>query len=89
MVATSVAFHGKMHFANGGVRTLNFDGYRLLTMSEVPEVEVHIAKSRHAIGGIGEPGIPAVAPAIANAIFSATGVRLRELPFDTTQLIKA
>lgn len=87
VMALSVAFHEKIHFAAGGVATANFDEYRLLTISEVPEVEVHIAESKHAIGGIGEPGFPTVAPAVANAIFNATGVRLRELPFATEALI--
>lgn len=88
IMASSVAFHEKVQFANGGVRTRNYDDYPIFTMSDIPEIEVHIAESRHNIGGIGEPGIPAVAPAIANAIFSATGVRLRELPFDTGLLIE-
>ncbi len=87
VMALSVAFHEKIHFSGGGVATSNFDEYRLLTISEVPEVEVHIAKSMHEIGGIGEPGIPTIAPAVANAIFNATGVRLKELPFKTEALI--
>jgi isoquinoline 1-oxidoreductase beta subunit len=86
VMALSVAFHERIRFANGGVRTANFDEYPLLTMSEVPEIEVHIADSVHGIGGVGEPGIPSVAPAVANAVFAATGVRLRELPFDTRSL---
>lgn len=88
IIGTSVAFYEKIHFANGGVQTVNYDEYSLATMADIPEIEVHIAKSKHKIGGIGEPGVPAVAPAIANAIFAATGVRLRELPFDTKKLIK-
>ena len=88
VMASSVAFYEKVHVANGGVKTVNYDEYLLATMSDIPEIEVHIANSKHKIGGIGEPGIPAVAPAIANAIFAATGVRLRELPFDTSLLIQ-
>ena len=88
VMALSVAFHEKVHFSKGGVKTVNFDEYPLLTMSDVPEVEVHIAESVHQIGGVGEPGVPPVAPAVANAIFKATGVRLRELPFKTDLLIK-
>lgn len=87
VMALSTAFHEKIHFAGGGVKTANFDEYPLLTMSEVPEVEVHISQSVHEIGGIGEPGIPTVAPAVANGIFQATGVRLRELPFKRETLI--
>jgi isoquinoline 1-oxidoreductase beta subunit len=88
VMALSVAFHEKIHFAKGGVQTSNFDEYQLLTMTDVPEVEVYISDSKHPIGGVGEPGIPTVAPAVANAIFNATGVRLKELPFKTDLLIK-
>lgn len=55
-------------------------------MSEVPEIEVHILEDGTKAGGIGEPVVPSVAPSIANAIFAATGVRLRELPFNTDLL---
>jgi isoquinoline 1-oxidoreductase subunit beta len=89
VMALSVAFYERMRFANGGAKTANYDQYPLLTMTEVPEIEVHIAKSRHEIGGIGELGIPTVAPAVANAIASGTGVRLRGLPIDSEQLKKA
>jgi isoquinoline 1-oxidoreductase beta subunit len=89
VMALSVAFYERVRFANGGVQTANYDDYPLLTMTEVPEIEVHIARSRHKIGGIGELGIPTVAPAVANAIANAMGVRLRELPFDGEQLKKA
>ena len=55
-------------------------------MNEMPKVEVHIVQSSEKPGGIGEPGTPPIAPAVANAIFAATGKRLRHLPFDTAQL---
>lgn len=87
VMALSVAFNEKIRFSGGGVQTANYDEYPLLTMADVPEIEVHIAKSNHAIGGVGEPGIPSVAPAVANAIARLTGVRLRELPFNTNMLI--
>ena len=87
VMALSVAFHEKIHFINGGVKTTNFDEYQLLTMSDVPEIEVYISDSKHEIGGVGEPGLPTVAPAVANAVFKATGVRLRELPFNREALI--
>lgn len=89
IMALSLAFHEKIHFANGGVKTANFDEYQVLRMGEVPEIEVHIAQSRHKIGGVGEPGVPTVAPAIANAVFQATGVRLRDLPFKQEMLRNA
>lgn len=87
IMASSVALYEKIHFKNGAVATTNFDEYRLITMSDIPKIEVHIADSRHPIGGVGEPGVPAVAPAIANAVFAVTGVRFRELPFDTAKLV--
>jgi isoquinoline 1-oxidoreductase beta subunit len=89
VMALSVAFYERVRFANGGVKTANFDEYPVLTMTEVPEIDVHIAKSQHKIGGIGELGIPTVAPAVANAIANAVGVRLRRLPIDSEQLKKA
>jgi isoquinoline 1-oxidoreductase beta subunit len=86
VMALSTAFYEKIHFAGGGVETTNFDGYQLLTISEVPEIDVYIAKSTHKIGGVGEPGVPTVAPAVANAIFKATGVMMKEMPFNTELL---
>ncbi len=88
VMALSVAFYERINFANGGVQTANYDDYPLLSMTEVPEIEVHIARSRHKIGGIGELGIPTVAPAVSNAIAKAVGVRLRGLPIDSEQLKK-
>lgn len=86
VMALSTAFNEKIHFSGGGVQTANYGTYPLLTMSAVPKVEVHIADSIHTIGGIGEPGVPTVAPAVANAIFTTTGIMLRELPFNLDML---
>jgi isoquinoline 1-oxidoreductase beta subunit len=80
IMAMSTAFHEKVSFAGGGVSSTNYDSYPLLTMSEVPEIEVYIAQNDLKAGGVGEPVFPSVAPAIANAVFAATGVRLRQLP---------
>jgi isoquinoline 1-oxidoreductase beta subunit len=88
VMGLSVAFHEKIRFENGGVKTANYDDYPVLTMSDVPEIEVHLTKSTLKPGGVGEPVLPSVAPAVANAIFKATGVRLRELPFQRELLIK-
>jgi isoquinoline 1-oxidoreductase beta subunit len=88
IMGISTAFHERVRFENGGVKTVNYDGYPVLTMSEVPEIEVHIAKSDLKAGGVGEPVLPSVAPAVANAVFKATGVRLRELPLQRELLIK-
>jgi isoquinoline 1-oxidoreductase beta subunit len=76
----SAALKERVNFAKGGVASSNFDDYHLLRMSEIPEIEVHIIKSDDARGGIGEPGLPPIAPAVANAVFNATGRRVRNLP---------
>jgi isoquinoline 1-oxidoreductase beta subunit len=89
VMGLSVALHEKVRFDNGGPKTANYDEYPVLTMSEVPEIEVHIAKNNRKAGGVGEPVFPSVAPAVANAVFKATGVRLRQLPFKRDLLIKA
>ena len=62
------------------MRSENFNDYELLRMSDAAEVNVHIVKSGEKLGGIGEPGLPPVAPAVANAVFAATGARVRRLP---------
>lgn len=58
----------------------NFKDYPILTFSEMPPVEVHIVVRQDEPGGVGEPGVPPIAPAVANAVFAATGCRLRRLP---------
>ncbi len=88
VMGLSTAFHERVSFSDGGVQTANYDDYPVLTMSEIPEIEVHIAENNLKAGGIGEPVVPSVAPAVANAIFAATGVRLRELPFNRKLLVK-
>ena len=82
----SAALYGKITFKNGRVEQNNFHNYQVLRMSEMPKVEVHILPSTENPGGIGEPGTPPIAPAVANAIFAATGKRLRSLPIDTSLL---
>jgi isoquinoline 1-oxidoreductase beta subunit len=80
IIGLSTALKEEVLFEKGGASSLNFDGYPILRMSEVPEIEVHIVKSIDKIGGIGEPGVPPLAPAVANAVFNATGVRFRRIP---------
>jgi isoquinoline 1-oxidoreductase beta subunit len=67
---------------NGLVEQSNFNDHEPIRMREMPRVEVHIVKSTEPPSGIGEPGVPPVAPAIGNVIFAATGRRIRSLPFD-------
>jgi isoquinoline 1-oxidoreductase beta subunit len=77
----SAALYGEVTLEGGKVRQSNFDDYRVLRMNDTPELEVHLIDSTEAPGGIGEPGVAPVAPAVANALFAATGQRIRALPF--------
>src|SRR3984893_16454692 len=80
-MGTSIAFFGEITATNGAVDHTNFDDYQMARMNNAPrETHVHIVASDAPPGGVGEPGLPAVAPALCNAIFSATGKRIRELP---------
>jgi len=64
----------------------NFDTYEPLRINESPEIAVHIVPNHLPPGGVGEPGVPTVAPALCNAIFAATGIRVRRLPVSSTPL---
>ena len=77
----SAALYGAITINNGAVEQTNFDGYQVLRMSDMPEVEVHLVPSGDDPGGLGEPGVPPIAPAVANAMFALTGKRFRKLPF--------
>jgi isoquinoline 1-oxidoreductase beta subunit len=85
----TAALYGEITFKNGRVEQSNFNNYEMLRFGEMPKVEVHIVPSEEALGGIGEPGVPPIAPAVANAIFVLTGKRLRRLPFRAEELKKA
>jgi isoquinoline 1-oxidoreductase subunit beta len=85
----SAALHGRITLKDGRVEQSNFHDYPVLRMTEMPRVEVHIVASREPPGGIGEPGTPPIAPAVVNAIFVATGKRLRALPIDRAALARA
>ena len=80
------ALRNKITLSNGLVEQSNFDGYKPLRISDMPQVEVHIVPSLEAPSGIGEPGVPPVAPAVTNAIFNATGKRLYSLPWQLEML---
>ncbi|MGD0124658.1 MAG: xanthine dehydrogenase family protein molybdopterin-binding subunit [Terriglobia bacterium] len=73
---------GEITIKDGAVEQSNFHDYQVLRMDQAPDVEVHIVPSTEKPGGMGEPGVPPLAPAVANAVFAATGVRLRRLPID-------
>jgi len=80
----STALFGAITHVNGVVQETNFSKYRLLRLPEAPaSIDVHIVEGVGKMGGIGEPGMPPVAPAVANAIFAASGKRIRNLPFGT------
>lgn len=84
----SAALYGAITLKNGRVEQGNFNDYPLVRMQTMPRVEVHIIDSSEPPGGVGEPGVPPVAPAVANALFAATGARVRSLPM-TPEKIKA
>ncbi len=89
IISLGTALKEEVQFANGGVKSANFNDYHVMRMSEVPEIEVHIVKSTEKIGGIGEVGVPAAAPAVANAFFNATGVRIRRIPLSPKTVMDA
>lgn len=81
------ALHSMLTLKDGQVQESNYHDYRVLRLDEMPVVETHIVPSQARMGGVGEPGTPPIAPAVANAVFALTGQRLRELPLrlsDTT-----
>ena len=82
----SAALWGEITIDKGRVQQSNFNDYRVLRIDEVPNIEVHVIASGEAPGGIGETGTTAGPPALGNAIYAATGVRLRRMPIDRAQL---
>lgn len=78
----SAVLKGAITIERGGVKESNFDDFQVLRMNEMPEVEVHIMDSDRPPGGVGEPGVPPIAPAVCNAVFDAVGKRIRRLPID-------
>ena len=79
--ALAAALHGEITLKDGVVEQTNFHQYQVLRINEMPKVDVHIVASTDKPSGVGEPGVPPLAPAVANAIAAATGKRLRTLPF--------
>ncbi|MFK7913876.1 MAG: xanthine dehydrogenase family protein molybdopterin-binding subunit, partial [Pseudomonadales bacterium] len=80
MYGLTAALHGNLELENGAIKESNFHDYPILRMNEAPEVEVVIIDSAADPTGVGEPGLPPIAPAVANAVYAATGQRLRSLP---------
>jgi isoquinoline 1-oxidoreductase subunit beta len=87
VMGTSIALYGEITAKDGAVEQSNFDTFQMARMNTAPrEIHVHIVESDAPPGGIGEPGLPAFAPALCNAIFAATGKRIRELPLSKAGL---
>jgi isoquinoline 1-oxidoreductase beta subunit len=83
----SAALKERVEIASGGVSSSGFHNYDILRMKESPFIEVHLVKGQDKLGGIGEPGVPAVAPAVANAVFASTGVRFYDLPLSPKAIL--
>jgi isoquinoline 1-oxidoreductase beta subunit len=84
----TATLHGRIDFRNGTAVQENYQDYEVIRMQEAPVIETHIVPSELPPGGFGETAVPPVAPAVANAIFAATGKRVRHLPI-TTEKLKA
>ena len=78
---------GSITFENGRAQQSNFHDYPILSISEMPEVEVHILESDYPPSGVGEMSIPVIAPAVFNAVYAATGKRVRHMPLRSSDLL--
>jgi len=85
----SAALYGAITLKDGRVEQGNFHDYPVVRMDAMPAVEVHIVNSDQAPGGVGEPGVPPIAPAVANALFAACGARVRSLPMTADKIAAA
>ena len=85
MYGISAALWGEVTLKDGRVEQSNFHNYRVLRMNEAPPIEVHLVRNGEAPGGIGEPGTAVTAAALSNAIYAATGKRLRQTPLRMTE----
>jgi isoquinoline 1-oxidoreductase subunit beta len=83
----TAALKTEITLENGRVQQTNFHDYQMLRMFESPTIEIHIVPSEANPTGVGEPSVPPVAPALTNAIFAATGKRLRRLPIRSADLV--
>ncbi len=89
VMGLSAALKEKVEFADGGVKSANFTDYHTLRMSQAPKIEVHFLDSDAKIGGLGEPSLPLAAPIVTNALFAATGARIRRLPLTPERVLEA
>jgi isoquinoline 1-oxidoreductase beta subunit len=83
----SAALFQELTFEGGRLQQTNFNTFPVMRMNECPEIETHLVESKEKAGGIGEPGVPCAAPAIANALFAVTGKRIRRLPIRLTEAV--
>jgi isoquinoline 1-oxidoreductase beta subunit len=86
MFGVTAALYGEITLKNGRVEQTNFDSYQMLRINQAPAIDVHLVESAESPGGMGEAGTSGIVPAIANAIFAATGTRLRKMPIDPDAL---
>jgi len=82
IMALGAAVKHETHFADGKAVERNFDAYKMPRINEIPEIEIHIMENDEKAGGVGEPSLPPLAPALCNAVFDLTGKRIRKLPFE-------
>ncbi len=87
-LSLGAVLHGEVTVARGRVQQDNFDSFPMLRSGEMPEVEVHLVSSQEKQGGVGEPPLPPLAPAVCNALFAATGKRVRRLPVRAADLVR-
>jgi isoquinoline 1-oxidoreductase subunit beta len=86
VMALGAAIKHETHFLDGKAVEKNFDAYKMPRISDIPEIEVHIVENEEKAGGVGEPALPPLAPALCNAIFDLTGKRIRKLPFNLDEV---
>ena len=86
VMALGAAITHETHFKDGMAVEKNFNTYKMPRISDIPEIEVHIMDNQEKAGGVGEPGLPPLAPALCNAIFDLTGKRIRKLPFNLDEI---
>jgi len=89
IMGLSAALKEEVTFSKGGVASANFYNYQELRMDQVPAIEVHIVKGKKTMGGVGEPGLPPIAPAVANAVYRAVKTRIRRLPMTPATVLDA